>query len=99
MPRAPGGTRIPYADTWPEGPTIWDAVDARDEAMLRVQAHSAPWAAVAMDAVRAAARRETFLSSESIWKVLDDWGIPRPIELRAVGPVMARAVKEGLIAH
>lgn len=76
---------------------MWDAIEARNEAMARVESHSAPWAAVAMDALRDVAKVRSIVSSEDVWACLDARGIPRPVEGRAMGPVMARAVKQGIL--
>lgn len=43
--------------------TLWEAVEARDEAISRVEERSAPWRAVAMDALLAVARRRTYVTS------------------------------------
>lgn len=80
--------------------TLWD-IDAgraqRDEAISRVEVTSAPWRAVAYDALEKVARTTPAFTSEEVWKQLDHWGIPRPEEGRAMGPVMIRGRKEGLI--
>lgn len=79
---------------------IWDAeqgVAARDEGMARVQVRSAPWAAVAMDALIAVAREHDELTTEDVWKRLDAMRIPRPTEARAMGPVVRRATVEMIV--
>lgn len=78
-------------------PTLWDAIEARDEALLRVQAHSVPWRTVAWDVLRAEAEHNPYLTSESLWKALDDLRIPRPEERRAMGPLLMRAAREGVV--
>lgn len=80
--------------------TIWEAAEAaaaRDAALSKVEERSAPWRAVAWDALMAVAKRTVVLSSEDVWDELDRWGIPRPVEPRSIGPVMMRAVKEGVL--
>ncbi len=80
--------------------TLWDRTEARaarDEAVRTVAASEAPWVAVAFDALCAVARRQQFLSSEDVWVELDRMGIPRPAEGRAMGPVMVRGTREGVI--
>jgi len=76
---------------------LWDAVDARGEALSRVEVRSAPWRAVAADALAAVAKRQTFLSSADVWTELDRMSIPRPVEGRAMGAVVLKAVRDGLI--
>lgn len=76
-----------------------DAIEARDEAMARVESHSAPWAAVAMDALLDVARTSQWVTSEAVFACLDARGIPRPVEARAMGPVMMRAARAGYIVR
>lgn len=81
-------------------PTLWDRTEARaarDEAVRAVAASEAPWVAVAFDALVRVARRRDTLSSEDVWLELDMAGVPRPTEGRAMGPVMVRGVREGVI--
>lgn len=80
--------------------TLWDRTEARaarDDAVRAVAASEAPWVAVAYDALLAVARRQDTLSSEDVWRHLDAAGMPRPAEGRAMGPVMVRGVREGVI--
>lgn len=77
--------------------TIWEAIEARDEGIARVEERSAPWRAVAADAVRAVARRQRLVRSADVWTELDAMRIPRPPEGRAMGAVMVKAVRDGLI--
>lgn len=79
---------------WTDGAA---AIAARDEGMSRVEVRSAPWRVVAWDALIAVARRTVVLSSEDVWRELDRMGVSRPIEPRAIGPVMMRAVREGVL--
>lgn len=81
-------------------PTLWDrseAQAARDDAVRAVAASEAPWVAVAFDALCAVARRQPTLSSEDVWVETERMGIPRPVEARAMGPVMKRGVRDGVI--
>lgn len=71
--------------------------DVRDEAISRVEAPAAPWVAVALDTLRRLAVRHATLTSDDVWAELDREGVPRPGEGRAMGAVMKRAMKEGLI--
>lgn len=82
-------------------PSLWDIEagrDARDQSLADVAVHSAPWSAVARDALHAVARRQERVTSDDVWAELDAMGIARPIEGRAMGPVMVRGVREGVIA-
>jgi hypothetical protein len=85
-----------------EGPTLWDEDEskkARDEGILTVQALSTPWRTVAFEALRDVARRDPggLVTSEDVWRELDAWEVARPIEPRAMGPVMQQGVREGLL--
>jgi len=73
------------------------AREARDEAVLRVQARSVPWRTVAWDVLNELARTRETLTSDDLMEEMDRRGIPRPIEARACGPVMQRAIREGLL--
>lgn len=68
---------------------------ARDFAMERVA--DPPWAVFAHRAIRALARRNAYVCSDDVWEELDGMGVPRPQEGRAMGPVMAAAVHDGLL--
>ena len=70
---------------------------ARDEALSRVESTSAPWRSFADRAVAAVARRLETLTSDDVWDELERMGIPRPSEGRAMGVVMRKAVKDGLL--
>jgi len=79
--------------------TIEEAIAARDEAVRTVAASEAPFVAVAYDALRVLCRwnpGET-VTSEDVWEMLGLRGISKPAEPRAMGPVMLRGVREGLI--
>ena len=81
--------------------TLWDAAreaaEARDAALLQVQANAPAWSVVAYDVLREIAGTHRTLSSEDLWKALDERHVPRPVEGRAIGPVLMRAVREGLL--
>ena len=80
---------------WTDGA---EAIRARDAALAQVEVHSAPWRVVAFDALVAVAKRDAEVSSESVWAELDRWGVSPPPEPRAIGPVLLRAVREGVLA-
>lgn len=80
--------------------SIWDlaaAQAARDSAVADVEVPAAPWVAIAREALRAVAERQATLTSDDVWQELERRGVPPPAEGRAMGPVMVRARKEGLI--
>ena len=81
---------------WTDGA---EAIRARDAALAQVEVHSAPWRVVAFDALVAVARDRTTLSSEDVWARLAEWGVSPPPEPRAIGPVIVRAVREGVLVH
>lgn len=71
---------------------------ARDEAMARVdEAADHEWKYWANRAVHNLARSQGEFSTDAVWALLDHWEVPAPREPRAIGPVMTRAVNDGLI--
>lgn len=81
-------------------PTIWDVAagrTARDAAIADVEVRSVPWRTVAWEALCDLVDVSATLTSDDVWAELDRRSIPRPEEGRAMGPVMQRAVREGLI--
>lgn len=81
-----------------DAPTLWSAAaarEARDEALERVA--DPPWQSFAMQALQTVAQREPVVTSDMVWMQLDAMGIPRPLEARAMGPVMVAAVRSGLL--
>lgn len=87
--------------------TIEEAIAARDEAVRTVAASEAPFVAVAFEALVAVVNRERLwareagmarpITSEDVWAKMTDQGFSKPAEPRAMGPVMLRGVREGLI--
>ena len=71
------------------------AILFRDAAMEFV--NDPPWRTFAARALLAVCRRQETVTSEDVWAELDRMGIPRPIEGRALGPVMMAALRDGLI--
>jgi hypothetical protein len=81
-------------------PSIWDVAAARasrDMAVADVEVRAAPWVAVAREALLAVAERQVSLTSDDVWQELERRGVPAPEEGRAMGPVMKRAMREGVI--
>jgi len=69
------------------------AEDERNEAMRRVERNTDPaWAETALGAVRETARTRVELTTDDVWARLY-----YPRERRALGPVMAKAVRQGWI--
>ena len=75
---------------------------AKEEAIERVRASADPswmnhaWAAIVMVCHESHAGWTT-ITSDLVWERLAEWHAPKPHEPRAMGPVMRRAVKEGLL--
>lgn len=81
-----------------------EAQEARDDAVRTVAASEAPFVAVAFDALSTLCRwpplegdYSSYVTSEDVWALLRFRGISPPAEPRAMGPVMQRGIREGLI--
>lgn len=84
--------------------TIWDLAEAeaaRDEALSQVAAPAIAviWSVAAYDALVAVARRQEHLTSDDVWAELEVMGITPPPERRAMGPIMVKAAKAGIVVH
>lgn len=67
-------------------------------AMARVHAHADPaWLAQAYRAIQDLCARELYVTSDSVWALLDERGVPSPREPRALGAVMRQAARDGLL--
>jgi hypothetical protein len=77
--------------------SLWEGRARRDEALERVQRHSSPWRALAYQALERVADRLPYLTSDDVWDELLVMEVPRPEEARAIGPVMVKGVRAGLI--
>lgn len=76
---------------------LFAARAARDEALARVDAHVEPaWRDAALAALERVAHREREFLVEEVWKELGD--VAPPHEGRAMGAVIQRGRREGLIA-
>jgi hypothetical protein len=72
-----------------------DALRAKNEALATVDANApSDWKRRADDALDAVARREREFTSDAVWVEL---GMEQPPEPRAIGPVVLRGVKRGII--
>lgn len=69
----------------------------RDEAMDRVAANAIIWSALADIAVSWCAEHHDEITTDDVWQRLADQGVDPPHEPRAIGPVMRRAVADGVI--
>lgn len=85
----------PLFPEWDEGAKR-EAERRRDEAMERVSGHApTDWTYWATRAIRYVAERRPELTSDPVWRVLEDWAIPPPPEPRALGPLMKAACVRG----
>ena len=91
-------THVPPLPAVVSSPTLDRARVERDAAMAQVAEHTDPeWLAQAERAVgHLAALREPF-TADSVWEQLAARQVPAPREPRALGPVMKRAVRDGVI--
>lgn len=71
------------------------AVEVRDEGMARAEDGAGGWSDVALEWLRAHCRHHPTLCSDDLWNS----GMPEPREPRALGPVLMRAVRLGLIRN
>lgn len=70
-----------------------DAIQARDEAIARVEEHAPPdWMQQARSAVLAIAEARASFTTDDVWQL-----VGAPPEPRAMGAVMQRLSKEGKI--
>lgn len=80
-------------------PSVQDVAkpSAKAEAISRVEAHAnEDWLDAAMLALQRVARRQAELTTDDVWAVLNT-GDASTHEARAIGPVMLRGQREGLI--
>lgn len=96
MDDGPGNRRHPAGAPLRGQPSLFDLTEARrrrDEALDAVAA-AAPqeWRERAYETVCAVASRQAYFAADDIWAA----GLEKPHEPRALGPVMMRAVKEGV---
>lgn len=77
--------------------TLEDAVTARDKAIEQVERNAYEhWLDVAYEAIRTIAQTEGTFTADEVWRLID-WTGATTHEPRAMGAVMKRAVKDGLI--
>jgi hypothetical protein len=75
--------------------TLFDAMEARDEAIARVEAHAPErWLERARDTVLSVAGTRFDFTTDQVWDAL---GEDRPVEPRALGAVMKAMARDGKI--
>ena len=74
--------------------TLFDAEEARDEAIARAEAGAGDWVGRARDAVQLVALARFDFTTDDVWDAL---GGDRPQEPRALGAVMKQLAGEGKI--
>lgn len=74
--------------------TLFDAEEARDEAVARAAFGAGDWIGRARDAVQLVALARFDFTADHVWDVL---GEDRPVEPRALGAVMKAMARDGLI--
>lgn len=78
--------------------TIFDAIEARNEAMSRVERNAEePWKQACRDAIRQIALDKAEFTTDDVWEYLSDNDVELPHEVRAMGPLMSSAAKQGWI--
>lgn len=86
-----GEGQVPHR---PQGCRVITGEQLRDEAMSRVdRAAPADWKELARQAVERVASERDVFTTDHVW--LD--GLEKPPEPRAMGPIMRRAIRAGLI--
>lgn len=83
-------------------PTLFDeltAMQARDEAIARADDHAEPaWKKAAAMAIRSMAVERDEITTDDVWEWLYEMAIEAPHEPRALGSMMLRASRDGLIS-
>ena len=74
--------------------TLFDAEEARDQAIARVEAGAGDWVQRARDAVMLVSLARFDFTTDEVWDAL---GEDRPDEPRALGAVMKSMAREGKI--
>ena len=75
-----------------------EATQARDEGMSRADQHALDeWKYEARRAVVTLAYEVSEFTADDAWDRLDGWGVERPHEARALGYIMVKAHRDGII--
>lgn len=78
--------------------SLFDAMAARDEAIERVEKNAEPvWKEECRSAIRHLAMSKAEITTDDVWEYLADLGVDLPHEVRAIGPMMIRASRDGWI--
>ena len=65
---------------------------SKDQAIKEVESHADPqWIAKANEALGILIKNNQEFTSDQVWKLLDDWQVPRPHAPSAMGSIMRRA--------
>jgi hypothetical protein len=72
---------------------------AKEEAVSRVEANaSRAWLDAAWEALRFSSQHYREITADEVWALLWTDGVAAPHDPRAMGAIMRRAVREGLLA-
>lgn len=74
------------------------AAAEREAALAQVSASTPQeWTEKARRAVWWLACNRPEFTADDVWMLLDEWEVPRPVEPRALGPILMRALRKGAI--
>lgn len=89
---------VPPVPAVVSSPTLERARAERDAAMVQVEAAASPeWVARAESAVVVLSGIRRPFSTDDVWDQLAAWQVESPREPRALGPVVKRALRDGVI--
>lgn len=78
--------------------SLFDAIQARDEAIAQVEANAEPaWKQACRDAIRELAICKAEITTDDVWEYLEAEQVELPHEVRAMGALMLQAGRQGLI--
>lgn len=94
----PCAVYVPPSPRVVSSPSLARARVERDAAMAQVEQGSDTWwVAIAEGAVAGLASLGQPFTTDDVWQRLADRKVPSPREPRALGPVMKRAVRDGIV--
>ncbi len=70
---------------------------ARDDAIVRAEIHAADWLVFARLAVQVLACEREEFTTDDVWRLLHEHGVPDPAEHRAMSGAVGRASRGGMI--
>lgn len=79
--------------------TVDQAAAGRDTGMAHAAQAGADWLAAAYDAVVAYAEQCEYLHADEFWTWATAHGLEVPAQAKALGPVIARAHRDGVLEH